>query len=33
MLLKTRLFGQVYQFNDVKDVLAKAGELKSGDVL
>ena len=33
MLLKTRLFGQVYQFRDVKDVLAKAGELKSGDVL
>src|SRR5699024_7639971 len=23
----------VYQFRDVKDVLAKAGELKSGDVL
>ena len=33
MILKTKLFGQVYQFTDVKDVLAKAGELKSGDVL
>lgn len=33
MKLKTVLFGQVYQFRDVKDVLAKANELRSGDVL
>tara|TARA_R110000822_G_scaffold12845_6_gene46187 strand:- start:645 stop:2009 length:1365 start_codon:yes stop_codon:yes gene_type:complete len=33
MSLKTTLFGQVYQFRDVKDVLAKANELRSGDVL
>ncbi|WP_100639723.1 ethanolamine ammonia-lyase subunit EutB [Marinobacter salexigens] len=33
MILKTTLFGQVYQFRDVKDVLAKANELRSGDVL
>jgi len=31
--LKTKLFGQVYEFKDVKDVLAKANELKSGDQL
>lgn len=33
MKLSTRLFGQTYQFRDVKDVLAKANELRSGDVL
>lgn len=33
MILKTKLFGQVYQFKDVKDVLAKANEIKSGDQL
>ncbi|RBW49774.1 ethanolamine ammonia-lyase subunit EutB [Marinobacter sp. F3R11] len=33
MILKTTLFGKVYQFRDVKDVLAKANELRSGDVL
>lgn len=33
MKLKTVLFGQAYQFRDVKDVLAKANELRSGDVL
>jgi len=33
MKLKTVLFGQTYQFRDVKDVLAKANELRSGDVL
>ncbi len=33
MQLKTTLFGQSYQFRDVKDVLAKANELRSGDVL
>lgn len=33
MLLKSKLFGQVYHFQSVKDVLAKAGEPKSGDVL
>lgn len=33
MKLKTQLFGQSYQFKDVKDVLAKANEPRSGDVL
>ena len=33
MILKTRLFGRTYQFKDVKDVLAKANEEKSGDTL
>jgi len=33
MALKTTLFGEVYQFRDVKDVLAKAGEARSGDIL
>ena len=33
MRLATKLFGHVYQFNSVKDVLAKANEEKSGDKL
>ncbi|AWZ47740.1 ethanolamine ammonia lyase large subunit [Clostridiaceae bacterium 14S0207] len=33
MILKTKLFGKVYQFRDIKDVLAKANEEKSGDKL
>ncbi|MBS4537841.1 ethanolamine ammonia-lyase subunit EutB [Clostridium sp. D2Q-11] len=33
MRLKTKLFGEVYQFNSVKEVLAKANEEKSGDKL
>ncbi|WP_142414336.1 ethanolamine ammonia-lyase subunit EutB [Hathewaya massiliensis] len=33
MILKTKLFGNMYQFKDVKDVLAKANEEKSGDKL
>ena len=33
MKLSTRLFGQTYQFKCVKDVLAKAGDARSGDVL
>lgn len=33
MNLKTRLFGQTFSFRDVKDVLAKANEIKSGDIL
>lgn len=33
MNLKTRLFGKTYQFNSVKEVLAKANEEKSGDKL
>ncbi|MFX0549978.1 ethanolamine ammonia-lyase subunit EutB [Hathewaya histolytica] len=33
MILKTKLFGKVYQFGDVKEVLAKANEEKSGDNL
>lgn len=33
MKLKTRLFGRTYTFRDIKEVLAKANEVKSGDVL
>lgn len=33
MKLSTQLFGQTYQFRDVKDVLAKASDGRSGDVL
>lgn len=33
MNLKTRLFGQTFSFKDVKEVLAKANEVKSGDTL
>ena len=33
MKLKTALFGKTYQFNSVKEVLAKANEEKSGDRL
>lgn len=33
MKLKTQLFGQTYQFRDVKEVLAKASDLRSGDIL
>lgn len=33
MKLKTKLFGSVYQFKNVKEVLAKANEEKSGDRL
>lgn len=33
MQLSTKLFGTSYQFRDVKDVLAKANEEKSGDTL
>ncbi|MBW4828079.1 MAG: ethanolamine ammonia-lyase subunit EutB [Clostridiaceae bacterium] len=33
MRLKTKLFGIVYQFKDIKEVLAKANEEKSGDSL
>ena len=33
MKLKTKLFGTVYQFKDIKEVLAKANERKSGDSL
>ena len=33
MKLKTLLFGKTYAFRDVKDVLAKANEEKSGDRL
>lgn len=33
MNLKTRLFGQTYSFKTVKEVLAKANEIKSGDIL
>ena len=33
MKLKTLLFGKTYAFRDIKDVLAKANEEKSGDKL
>lgn len=33
MILKTKLFGQVYAFKSLKEVLAKANEEKSGDKL
>ena len=33
MVLKTMLSGQVYEFSSVKEVLAKANEEKSGDIL
>nr|WP_207713314.1 ethanolamine ammonia-lyase subunit EutB [Clostridium cochlearium] len=33
VILKTKLFGKIYQFKDVKEVLAKANEEKSGDKL
>ena len=33
MILKTKLLGRVYDFKSVKDVLAKANEVKSGDSL
>ncbi|MBQ5328303.1 MAG: ethanolamine ammonia-lyase subunit EutB [Oscillospiraceae bacterium] len=32
MVLKTSLYGKTYEFKDVKEVLAKANEPKSGDV-
>lgn len=31
MLLRTRLLGQTYEFGDIKELLAKANEEKSGD--
>lgn len=33
MILKTKLSGQLYSFSSVKEVMAKANELKSGDEL
>lgn len=33
MILKTKLFGETFQFKDLKEVLAKANEEKSGDHL
>ncbi|RMD01030.1 ethanolamine ammonia-lyase subunit EutB [Clostridium autoethanogenum] len=33
MILKTKLFGQTYEFKNMKEVLAKANEEKSGDAL
>lgn len=33
MILKTKLFGKMYSFQTIKEVLAKANELKSGDLL
>jgi len=31
MLLRTKLFGKTYEFHDIKELLAKANEEKSGD--
>ena len=31
MLLRTKLYGTTYEFADIKDLLAKANEEKSGD--
>ena len=31
MLLRTKLFGTTYEFADIKELLAKANEQKSGD--
>ena len=33
MILKTTLLGKTYQFRDLKQVLAKANEEKTGDKL
>ncbi len=33
MILKTKLYNKTYEFSSVKDVLAKASEQKSGDIL
>lgn len=33
MELKTMLYGETYSFNNIKEVLAKANEKKSGDTL
>ncbi len=33
MLLRTKLFGKTYEFRDIKELLAKANEEKSGDRL
>ena len=33
MILKTKLFGHVYAFQSLKEVMAKANEEKSGDKL
>ena len=33
MMLKTRLLGKTYTFRDIKQVLAKANEVKTGDTL
>ena len=33
MILKTQLFGKTYQFRDLREVMAKANEEKSGDRL
>lgn len=33
MILKTKLFNKVYEFRNIKDLLAKANEEKSGDML
>ena len=31
MILKTKLFGHVNEFKSIRDVMAKANEVRSGD--
>ena len=33
MILKTKLLGHIYQFSSLREVMAKANEVKSGDTL
>ena len=33
MILKTKLFGHVYEFKSIREVMAKANEEKAGDKL
>ena len=33
MVLKTKLFGRMYEFQSLREVMAKANEEKSGDTL
>ena len=33
MVLKTKLFGEVYEFKSVKDVMNRASSKRSGDIL
>ena len=33
MLLRTKLFGKTYEFGDIRELMGKANEPKSGDEL